>query len=195
MDKDFQKTLDDLSNKKLAKYSDAKLQAFENTSQMFKGKKFSDDHKKKIGESNKGKVVSKETLEKMSFATKGRKVSKEHREKIAKSNKGKNVGKKRSEETKKILSEIAKNRKYSNETRKKMSEKRKGKPFNKIASERGLEVKRKPILFYILPEMELLKEFPSLMDASKNLDIHRGNILRILNGKIKNPKKYFFKYK
>jgi group I intron endonuclease len=67
------------------------------------GKKFgkmSDDHKKKIGLSNKGKKRSKETIENMSISQKGKKLSKEHKLKLSKIR----LGFKHTEETKKKMS-------------------------------------------------------------------------------------------
>lgn len=49
---------------------------------MRKGFKLSDDHKKRISDSNKGKVPSAERLAKQSIAMKGRKLTEEHKEKI-----------------------------------------------------------------------------------------------------------------
>ncbi len=44
---------------------------------------FSEDHKRKIGEANRGKVRSAETKEKLSDARKGMRFSDEHRKNIS----------------------------------------------------------------------------------------------------------------
>jgi len=99
-------------------------------SKFLMGKILSEDHKKKISESNKGKKHSEETREKIGKANKGKKrsldvienhskkisgvnhpffnksLSKEHRKKISESNKGKII----SSETRQKMSESAKNR-------------------------------------------------------------------------------------
>jgi len=62
----------------------------------FYGVKLSDEHRKKISEANKGKIISDETKEKISKALTGRVLSKNHRRKISNYHRGKIV----SEETK-----------------------------------------------------------------------------------------------
>jgi len=94
------------------------------------GRKRSEETKKKISESQKGrKKHSEETRKKLSEANKGKnnpnygkKFSEEHRKKISEALKGK----KRSEETIKRMSEVQKGRKHSEESKKKMSESQKG---------------------------------------------------------------------
>lgn len=79
-----------------------------------KGKKLSEEHKKKISEAKMGKKHSAETKRKLSEAQKGKKNalgchrSEETRRKISEAKKGKNnpwFGKKRSEETRKKMAE------------------------------------------------------------------------------------------
>ena len=205
---ELQKMLDEIPEKKFAKYSDARLESYERHRNLMltnnpnkgkvgalKGKTFSEEHKKKIGDAHRGKIVSKETLEKMSIANKGKKLSKETVEKMSKSMMGVNKGKKRSDEAKKRFSEIAKNRQFSDETRKKMSEKRKGRPVSDLAKQRALETNRRPILCYSFPDMIFICEYESITEASRILKKNRGGILKVLNGTIKEPRKYFFKYK
>ena len=100
----------------------------------WKGKKHSEEVRKKISEANKGNVVSEETKRKISEAlegnqyAKGHKHSEETRKKISKGNKGKGLGKHLSEEHRKKLSEAGKKNKnslghrHSEETRKKIGE-------------------------------------------------------------------------
>lgn len=120
------------------------------------GYRFSEESKKKIGKSNKGKKRSEEFKQEVSKRFKGKKFSDTHREKISQSLKqnsywyGKtmpkeikakmsesqkkrtginssNYGKKFSEETKRKMSEVKKGKKLSEDTKKKMSESHKGK--------------------------------------------------------------------
>ena len=79
---------------------------------------------------NKVRIFSEETRKKMSESKKGKKLSEEHRKKISESRKGENhpmYGKKHSEETRKKMSESHKGHTVSEETRKKISESKKGK--------------------------------------------------------------------
>ena len=103
----------------------------EETLAKLRGKKLSEEHKRKISEAKKGKARSEETKKKISEAKKGHVVSEEAREKISENKKGKtawnkgkkgqipwNKGKKPSEETRKKMSEAAKGRKVKDyETR------------------------------------------------------------------------------
>lgn len=101
--------------------------AMKEASEAMKGKKFTEEHKKKISEAQKGeknpfygKKHSEESKKKISEAHKGEKNSfygKKHsvetRKKLSEANRGKpawNKGKKLSEETKKKLSEACKGR-------------------------------------------------------------------------------------
>ena len=85
----------------------------------------SDETKKKISATLKGRTLNEETRKKMSEAKKGRTLSAEHRRKISESHKGHTL----SEDTRKKMSESRKGRTsprkgvtLSEETRKKMSE-------------------------------------------------------------------------
>ena len=69
-----------------------------------KGKKHSEEAKKKMREAKKGKHLSEETKKKMAESRKGKKFSEEHKKKMAESHKGKH----HSEETKKKLAEASK---------------------------------------------------------------------------------------
>jgi hypothetical protein len=109
----------------------------------------SEEHKKKISESLKGRKQPEEIKRKISETTKGRKQSEEHIKNSAKARKGLKrsekikrkmseslKGKKRSEEARRKISESLKGKKRSEETRRKMSESRKG-------GERSEETRRK----------------------------------------------------
>jgi len=114
------------------------LESRRKMSEACKGRKIgplSEEHRRKISESNKGKKHSKEARRKMSEYWTGRKrgpMSDETRKKISKANKGRTI----SEEWRKKISEghkgsipwnKGKTNVYSEETRKKMSESHKGK--------------------------------------------------------------------
>jgi len=127
---ELQKTLDELSSKKLAKYTDNQLEGFEILSNRIKGKnnpihkmknnpfknpeiqkqihqknigrKNTDKTKLKISKSHIGKKATIETKIKMSKTRKGVKKTKEHINKI----KNSNTGKKRTEEQNKHSSLI-----------------------------------------------------------------------------------------
>lgn len=98
-------------------------------SDSHKGKRLSEETKRKITEANKGKHkgkkfpnrkrISDESRKRISDALKGRTIS--WGSKISASNKGKKM----SEEAKKKISESSKGRQHSEETRKKLSEARK----------------------------------------------------------------------
>ena len=84
--------------------------------------------RKKIGDFNRGKSLSKEHREKISNSRKGIKFSEEHLKNLSESHKGK--GRKHgfipSTETRKLWSAQRKGRKHSEETLKKMSESSRG---------------------------------------------------------------------
>ena len=95
-----------------------------------KGKHHSEEHKKKIGEANKGKHHSEETKKKISESQSGEKhpmfgkhLSEETKKKISESKSGEKhpmFGKHHSEETKKKMSYSQKGKHHSEETKQKM---------------------------------------------------------------------------
>lgn len=87
------------------------------------GMSFSESHKHKISESHKGKIISDETRKKIGETSKGRKHSDSTKEKMSNSQKGKFF----SEETRKKIGEANKKRIYTEEMRKKQSDRQKGK--------------------------------------------------------------------
>jgi hypothetical protein len=208
MDKEIQDMLNDLPNKKFAKLSDAKLEKNENHKILMlinnpnkgkigalRGKKFSEEHKQKIGLKHKGKVVSEKTRQKLKELNKGKKLSKETIEKLRQKSIGLNVGRKHSDEARKKHSENAKNRIFTEETRKKMSEKRKGKKLPESAKINSILATSKPILCFSMPDMKFICEYPSIKSAAKDLKRNIHGIIKICKGKIKNPRKYTFRYK
>lgn len=93
-------------------------------SESLKGKHLSEEHKKKISESELGRVVSEETRKKISEANKGKYHSEEAKRKMSEANKGKHL----SEETKRKMSESRKGKPHlSEEGKRKLSEINKGK--------------------------------------------------------------------
>jgi len=96
----IQQMLNDLPSKNYSKLSDKQLIKYENLSLIRKGKKHSEEIKKKMSEVAKGKTYTEQ-----------------HRKKLSNSHKGK----KHSEEVKKKMSEVAKGKIRSNEHRKKLS--------------------------------------------------------------------------
>lgn len=101
-------------------------------SKTLTGRKFSEDHKNKIGAGNKDKrkTLSDEQRKAVSEYTKcrflGKPKSEEHKRKIGLGNKGK----KRSDEVKQRLREVNLGKHISEETRKKMSQAGKGRIFS-----------------------------------------------------------------
>jgi hypothetical protein len=99
-------------------------------------KTISEEQKKKISESMKGRKLSEEQKKKISESMKGRKLSEEHKTKLRESMKGINTwtkGSKASEETKKKLSKIRKGKKrkpFSDETKAKMKQAKLENPTN-----------------------------------------------------------------
>ena len=100
-----------------------------------KGKKMSEDQRKKLSDSCKGRKVSEKTKEKISKAFKGRILSEEHKRKIGESNRGKPRQTKEGLERLRKLQEERKGKlrkPHSLESRMKMSESAKGRtPWNK----------------------------------------------------------------
>lgn len=81
-------------------------------------KQHSEDTRRKISDTLKGRTFSEDTRRKMSESHKGKIISAESRRKISESNKGKQ----RSEDSKIKMSESQKGKHYSEETRRKLSE-------------------------------------------------------------------------
>lgn len=83
-----------------------------------------------------GVALSEETRKKISESEKGRILSEETKQKISKANKNKII----SEETRQKLSKALKGRQFSEETKKKMSEARKGKKMPKETKEKRSKI-------------------------------------------------------
>jgi hypothetical protein len=130
-------------------------------SEAAKGKVFTEEHRRKMSETRKGKKHSEETKRKMSEAKKRKVFTKEHKIKISEANKGKqrneeikrkmsermkgnqnSIGKKHSEEAKQKMSDAHKGKSHSKETKQKISESKKGNQ-NWIGKKHSEETKRK----------------------------------------------------
>ena len=92
----------------------------------FYGKHHSEETKKLLSDSAKGRTHSQESIEKMSKAQKGRIVSAETREKMSKAQKGKIIG----DETREKISIGLTGKSVSPDTKIKMSKAHKGKTFS-----------------------------------------------------------------
>lgn len=101
---------------------------------VFKRKPFTEEHKQRIANANKGKSFSKEARKKMSLSQMGHSVSIKTRQKIRQAN----LGKHHSEKTKKFISKIHKGKHNSPTTEFKKGVKpwNKGKKILQIADEK-----------------------------------------------------------
>ena len=139
------------------------------------GKKLTEEHKKKISESEKGKIVSKETREKLRIA---------------------NTGKKHTEEAKRKLSKIATGRKVSEETKKKksMMNSGKGNPFygRKHTEDAKRKVSEKNSKKVVC--LETGEVFKSAVFASHCLGLNSSAVSGSINGKSKSAGGFHWKY-
>jgi group I intron endonuclease len=145
------------------------------------GKKKSDIHCKNIGLSKKGRVISDEERKRRSDFSplKGQKkgpLSIKVKEKISNSKTG---------------------TKLSEETKRKMSESQKGEKngfYGKKHSENFMKTKRK-VIIQLNKNDEPIKEWKSISDASKELNVFNSNICNVLKGKYKTTGGFKFIYK
>ena len=104
-------------------------------SESLKGRKFTESHKRKMSESLKGRKLAESHKRKISEAALGRKHTEETKRKISESvlgEKNHRYGIKHTEETKRKIGESHKGKIVTEETKRKLSEARKGKiPWNK----------------------------------------------------------------
>lgn len=163
---------------------------------------FSETHKKKIGESNKGKhsdyIFTEEHKKKLSDSLKGHKTSQETREKISRSNSGKI----RSEEAKKKMSNASLGnkkrlgKKHSEETKKKMSEKalqRDPKSIQRMAeTKKGSKNPRAKKVDQYSLDGKFIKTWSYITEAMEKLNIF--HIEQVCLGKRKTAGGYIWKY-
>ena len=160
---------------------------------------FSEETKQKIRKSRIGKKHSQETRNKISKSLTGQKRTEEQRKNISLGNKGKKtrLGVKLSEETKKKISDSHKEyykrvngnvwwkgKHHTEETKMKMRKSKKGKENIK---------KRKKIIQKDKND-NVIKEWDSIKQAAKTLNISNGNICSCLKGKLKHYKGYKWEY-
>ena len=131
----------------------------------------------------KGKKHSEETRKRISIANKGKKRSEEARKRMSDSKKGKKR-KKFSEETRKRMSIANMGHAVSAETRKRISEALKSaEPWN-----------RKSVLMYDQSE-NFVMEFSSITSAAIYIGAKQQHVSAMLRGKCKSVKGYTFRYK
>ena len=154
-------------------------------SEQLKGRKFSEEHRRKISEHAKLR-----TGEKNPFY--GKHHTDEYKKMMSEKYKGKNAywyGKHASEETRKKQSEMRKGHFVSDETKKKMSEHFKGKvPFQMV------QVNYKKVQQFTL-DGQFIKEFESIKQAEQETNTCHGKISLVCLGKRKSAGGYLWKYK
>lgn len=117
-----------------------------------KGKKFSEEHCRKLSESKKGHIPW----------NKGKEWSEEHKEKLRKSKEN-----------------------ISDETRKRMSESHKGKTFSDEEKEIRFGKMMKPVYQLDKTTGEIIKEWRSLSEVGKCLNLNKSTIGKCCNGLLK----------
>ncbi len=153
------------------------------------GRKLSEEHKKKIGDANRGeksfmwgKHHSQETKDKLSAIFKGKKYTEEGKLAFFR---GKRTTKYvLSDEGRRKRLEAAKNRVISEETREKIRRARAKQPPTRST----------PIYQIDLKTREIIKEWPSLLEAATVLNIKKGGISKVLRDNRKKSGGFFWKY-
>ena len=193
MNEELQKMLDELPKKKYAKLSDKQLEGYEIQRNIPRNEQW----RKKIGQSNKGKIISEKTRKIISENSKKLRHTNKTKEICRQKSIGLNIGRKHTQEAKDKLSKLKKGKKLSDEIKKKLSEAQKKRinHFNEEAIKNRRAKTLKPIICYTYPEMIFFCEYESITEAPRQLKRDRGGIDKILNGTIKEPRKFTFKYK
>ena len=93
-----------------------------------------------------------------------------------------NTGKKRSEETKAKFSAIHKGKKRLQTTKQKISIAKRGVKMNPTHRAKINQALKKPIGQFNKDNMELIAEFPSIIDAANKLKLNQGNISKCCMG-------------
>ena len=159
-------------------------------------RKHSEETKRKMSKSHKGKILSEEHKNKLSELHKDKKLSEEHKNKISRALKGRK-NKPLSDETKIKISEAHKGKFLSDVTKLKMSNTRKGENngfFSKNHSEFTKDKIRKKII-QLTPNGEFIREWSSVSIAAEILKINISGISSVLNGKYKTSGGFKFIYK
>ena len=162
-------------------------------------KNMSEEVRKKISESLKGKILSEEVRNKISESLKGKQFSEETRRKLSDANKGKH----HSEETKKKISDAKKGKPphnkgipMSEEARKKMSDAKKGKPSPKkgipMSEEQKKKLSKKVLQFTL--NGEFIREWSSIRECERN-GFYSTAVCKCCQGKQKTHKGFIWKYK
>ena len=142
----------------------------------------SEEVRKKISESLKGKQFSEETRRKLSDANKGKTLSEEARKKMSDAKKGKPAPNKGIP--------------MSEEARKKMSDAKKGKPSpNKgipMSEEQKKKLSKKVLQFTL--NGEFIREWPSFAECERN-GFYGTAVCKCCQGKQKTHKGFVWKYK
>lgn len=181
----------------------------------FAGIPLSEEHKRKISESNKGKpptIKTEDGIRRLKESLKGNKRAlgyhhtEETREKISNSLKGRKCAQ-FTDEHKKHISESKKGWVMSEEQRKKISERMKGNKPSEKSIQRLIEYNKtrecpenllkklsKPVVQYDI-NMNLIAEYPSAMDAARKNDCDNSAINKCCKGQLKSVKGFIWKYK
>lgn len=139
----------------------------------------SDEHKRKMSESHKGKVLSEDTRQKIGKARKGCTHSEEAKRKMSEAHKGHKM----SEEAKRKMSESRKGRKLS------LSEEAKRK-----INEAHIRALSKPVVQYTL-DGAFVREFPSLASASSAVSVTDDAIGKCCKGITRSSGGYIWRWK
>jgi len=164
------------------------------------GFKHSDETKRKISESNKGKIIKKETKLFLSKINKGKKHTEETKKKMSESQKG--IKKKFSNEaikkmTKRLLPFMSGRKagfKLSDETKLKISVSKSGTTQSDETKAKRAKSLEKPISQYD-KNMNHIQDWESIKKAANELNIRRTFISAVLTGHKKSAKGFIFKYK
>ena len=149
-----------------------------------------EETRKKMSESKKN--MSEEVRKKISESLKGKTLSEEVRKKISESLKGKQF----SEQTRRKLSDANKGKHHSDEARKKMSDAKKGKPSPKkgipMSEEQKKKLSKKVLQFTL--NGEFIREWPSFAECERN-GFYGTAVCKCCQGKQKTHKGFIWKYK
>lgn len=178
------------------KTSHAKLVGFTLISEKHKGKKLSDEHKKKISDKSKNKIMSEEAKEKISKALSDKPKSKEHIEKLKKTKLKYKITKKQIIDAQKLFpyaKDVANHLGIDVHTYKRIAMEKNC--YKKVSlSERNKKVCSTKIIAKNIETQKVI-EFNSIADASRKLNIVPNNICAVCKGKYKQAKGWIFQYK